>query len=70
MMHSNNVLLKFINKCCFYHTYSPMGNNVATLSMMYDSFMKTLCMTDKQAAFNILRKTVTNCYQKFFIIYV
>ena len=34
MMHSNNVLLKFINKRCFYHTYSPMGNNVATLSMM------------------------------------
>ena len=25
--------------------------------------MKTLCMTDKQAAFNILRKTVTNFHQ-------
>ena len=63
MMRSDNVLLKFIIKRCLYHTYSPMGNNVATLSMMYDSFMKTLCMTDKQAAFNILQKTVTNCYQ-------
>ena len=61
MMHSDNVLLKFIIKCCFLHTYSPMGNNVATLSMMYDSFMTTPCMTDKQAPFNTSRKT--NCYQ-------
>ena len=35
MMHSDNVLLKFIIMC-FYHTYSPMGNNVVTLSIYED----------------------------------